>query len=80
MYRPGVEPTPAAAPSGRSDKSNRTRQGVLKVVIDGTNIDYYLEIGREGRGLVTNDASRALRIRCNSLSNATLLERTVGSN
>lgn len=77
---PPIEPTPAAAPSlNRSDKADHPLQGVLKLVIDGPKKNSYLKLNQNGFGEVTENANEALRFRCNSLSDTTLVERIDGS-
>ncbi|KIO19586.1 hypothetical protein M407DRAFT_30777 [Tulasnella calospora MUT 4182] len=74
---PQINPIPAAAPSlNPNDKANHPLQGVLKVVIDGSNRNCYVRrpISRSPCFL-TYDTDEALYVRCNSLSSATLLER-----
>ncbi|KIO33894.1 hypothetical protein M407DRAFT_17163 [Tulasnella calospora MUT 4182] len=75
-----IEPTPAAAPSINSiQRPERNLQGVIKAVVDGSNDSYYVDF-ENGSGYcgLTRDVTEALRIRCNSLSDATLLERIDG--
>ncbi|KIO24043.1 hypothetical protein M407DRAFT_26573 [Tulasnella calospora MUT 4182] len=70
-----IMPTPAAASSlDRNDKAQTPLQGVLKVVLDRSTTEYYLRFTSNYCDLTTN-ASMAVRVRCNSLSSATLLER-----
>ncbi|KAG8915178.1 hypothetical protein FRC00_006911, partial [Tulasnella sp. 408] len=60
---PVVQPIPAAAPSlNRNDNSNRLLQGVLKVVVDGSNTEYYVK-GPDGNleCHLTKDMRDALR-------------------
>lgn len=63
-------------PLNRSDKA---KQGVLKLILDGSKMNHYVMFldGLVGC-VVTTKAKEALHVRCNSLSNSTLLERTVG--
>lgn len=78
--RPEVRPTPAAAPSmNLNEKSNLPLQGVLKLVLHGSNKDYYVAL-RSALCVATTDMRQALRVRCDSLPNATLLERMVSFN
>lgn len=74
-----IEPTPAAAPSiNHTKKAEPPHQGVIKVVIDESDKNRYLKLGGPNTDCrLTDDVGEALRVRCNSLSNATLLERTV---
>lgn len=76
-----IEPTPAAAPSiNHTKKAEPPHQGVIKVVIDESDKNRYLKLGGPNTDCrLTDDVGEALRVRCNSLSNATLLERTDGS-
>lgn len=80
VYRPRIEPTPAAAPSLGNDKANRPLQGALKLVIDGSDTDSYFGLDTDGCSVMTNEVKDALRFRCSSLPNATLLERIVSFN
>lgn len=78
FIRPPIEPTPAAARSlNHSDRTDRPLQGVLKILIDGSNKNSYLKLHEDGYGEVTKNTNEALRFRCNSLSNATLMEQIV---
>lgn len=78
--RPQIRPTPAAAPSIiHSDKFNRTLHGVLKLVLGGSNANYYASFSRVLCS-ATSDRSKATRVRCNPMSNTILLERIVSSN
>lgn len=87
FIRPQLEPTPAPAPApapalapSRSDKASPLLQGALKLVVHGSDTNYYVEFsGREACRL-TSDANEAIRVRCNSLSSSTLLESMVSLN
>ncbi|KIO19580.1 hypothetical protein M407DRAFT_30772 [Tulasnella calospora MUT 4182] len=70
---PQIKPTPAAAPS-LNRNGNPPLQGILTVVPDGSNTKYYLRLGSDYCEFTT-DADQAIRVRCNSLSSTTLLER-----
>ncbi|KAG9039841.1 hypothetical protein FS837_000913, partial [Tulasnella sp. UAMH 9824] len=70
-----ARPTPAAAPSIKvNEKPNLPLQGVLKLALNGSNENFY--VARSTLAcFVTTDIKEALRVRCDSSPNATLLER-----
>lgn len=80
--RPQIRPTPAAAPSlNRNNEANHSLQGVLRVVFDQSNTNYYVKRPVPGpKCSLTKEANEALRVRCDSLPSATLLERIVSLN
>lgn len=76
--RPQIHPTPAAAPLlNHKDKANHPLHGFLKIV-DRSNTSYYVKPPQpEPMSHLSSDSNGALRVRCNSLSRATLLGRIV---
>lgn len=74
-------PTPAAAsPVKHVKRAENQLQGVLKAVLNESNVSYYVKLGSSGVCYcLTRGTAEALRLRCNSLSDVTLLERTDGS-
>lgn len=79
VNRGTIVPTPAAAPSiSHIRRAGRQLQGVLKAVKDDSNDTYYVKYDKAKPFCsLTRDAAEALRVRCNSLSDATLLEPIV---
>lgn len=74
---PQIKPTPAAAPSPTgNDNPGRSLQGVLKIVLDDPNKNCYVKFTQSFCDLTT-EARDAIRVRCNFVSGATLLERMV---
>lgn len=73
---PQIHPTPAAAPLlNHKDKANHPLHGFLKIV-DRSNTSYYVKPPQpEPMSHLSSDSNGALRVRCNSLSRATLLGR-----
>lgn len=60
----------------QNDGTNRTLQHVLKLVVDGSNTNYYVKFSRPIATFTTN-RNEAARVRCNLVSSAILLERIV---
>ncbi|KAG9028488.1 hypothetical protein FS837_003862 [Tulasnella sp. UAMH 9824] len=77
---PQLEPTPAPAPPSNSNdkKAHLPLRGVLKLVIDESNTPGYVEFSDGCNCRWTSKVKEALRVRSNSLSDVTLLERIVG--
>ncbi|KIO32729.1 hypothetical protein M407DRAFT_18487 [Tulasnella calospora MUT 4182] len=72
-----IKPTPAAVPPpNTNEESNHPLQGLLKVVLDGSYLNYYAKLRRNGYiGSLTRDPSEAIHVRCVFSSGGTLLER-----
>ncbi|KIO17393.1 hypothetical protein M407DRAFT_32952 [Tulasnella calospora MUT 4182] len=76
--QPQINPTPPAAvppPPNTDEKSNHPLQGLLKIVLDGSHLNYYVKLGNGWIGSATRDPSEAIHVRCVSSSGGTLLER-----
>ncbi|KIO17392.1 hypothetical protein M407DRAFT_32951 [Tulasnella calospora MUT 4182] len=79
---PQIRPTPAAAPPlaaapppNTNEIPNHLLQGLLKLVLDGSYINYYVKLGNRSMGCSTSDPSEATHVRCIASSGGILLER-----
>lgn len=76
----GIQPTPAAAPSGQPNNLNADHplQGVLKVIANQSNEIFYAKF-QGSICILTHDVTQALRVRCSPLGESVRLERIDGS-
>lgn len=82
LNMPQIVSAPTAEPSLKpSDKADSQLQGVLKIVVDGSNAKYYVTFTSVFCRLTTGaNIDRAIRVHRHSFSGITLLERIVSFN